>query len=222
MDKETMSKQEQIPGSERELKLTLDINDPNKDDLHRKFEAEGKRFAWFRYGESTFSGWMKVEHITTVYECFSKYAELKSREEYLNKISVNLHYENSLLRDDADTWKAAYKQSDVEVERLKDELAKTRYNHDLAVGRSEDQISGLERANAALQSRLDAVSGALREILPPEGMEGWWCPSCKSEVDATFHEHCATCGTFIGDKQPGTDWVTKARAALASIGEGVV
>lgn len=56
---------------------------------------------------------------------------------------------------------------------------------------------------------------ALKVIVPPVGMDGWWCPSCKSEVDATYHEHCANCGTFIGDKQPSTEWAIKARAALA-------
>lgn len=78
-----------------------------------------------------------------------------------------------------------------------------------------------------ISSRLDAPPVGLEKegelveqllaLLPPAEMNDWWCPNCKCEVVATFHEYCATCGTFIGDKQPNTGWVDTIAAAVTAL-----
>lgn len=59
---------------------------------------------------------------------------------------------------------------------------------------------------------------ALEALLPPEGFDGYWCVSCKSEVTPTFHEQCPACGTFVGGDYPEeSEAVKKARQALAEV-----
>ena len=64
-------------------------------------------------------------------------------------------------------------------------------------------------------SDLEKVKEAL-ELLPDE-MEGYYCPECKSEVDATYYENCATCGFYIGDCQPSNKTARFKKEAIIAL-----
>ena len=68
-----------------------------------------------------------------------------------------------------------------------------------------------------MKERLKKIKEAL-ELLPDE-QDGWWCPQCQSEVDATFHEDCHTCGFYIGDCQPDQGTTKKKKEALEQLEE---
>jgi hypothetical protein len=62
-----------------------------------------------------------------------------------------------------------------------------------------------------------AMYEALRELVPPEDISGWWCPTCRLAVpgqEVTYSEHHTECGTYLGAVN-NAEWVKKARAALA-------
>ena len=43
---------------------------------------------------------------------------------------------------------------------------------------------------------------------------GWYCMSCDSEVDATYTEHCASCGTPLGGSSLTGNLVEAAKEEL--------
>lgn len=65
---------------------------------------------------------------------------------------------------------------------------------------------------------------ALKELVPPEGASGWWCPTCKREVpgiEVTYEQYHEHCGTYLADINTD-EWLDEARQALAKAeGKGV-
>lgn len=61
----------------------------------------------------------------------------------------------------------------------------------------------------------------IREALEllPDNFEGWWCPECKSEVDATYYEQCNTCGFPLSDCQPSDNTAKVKEEALAELAQ---
>lgn len=54
----------------------------------------------------------------------------------------------------------------------------------------------------------------LKAITPENVSNDWWCPNCRSYVDATYFYLCASCGTYIEDCQPSQEWIEKAHEVL--------
>ena len=46
---------------------------------------------------------------------------------------------------------------------------------------------------------------------------GWYCMSCDSEADATYTEHCASCGTPLDGSTLTGDLVEAAREELDAL-----
>lgn len=65
------------------------------------------------------------------------------------------------------------------------------------------------------KSYLRAIKEALD--LLPDVFDGWWCPDCQSEVDATFTEHCSSCGLPLLDCQPSNETAKKKEDALSMV-----
>lgn len=86
-------------------------------------------------------------------------------------------------------------------------------------GATSGYYSAREKAIKSWNTRPteDKLVEALEVLLPPEKVDGYWCPTCRSEVDATFYENCANCGTFVGDKPEESEAAKKARQALAEV-----
>ncbi len=79
-----------------------------------------------------------------------------------------------------------------------------------------DAIAEIEQLR---QDKAELVT-VLKEIVPAKNCYGWWCPTCKEEVPGvwvTHNEYHETCGTYLGDSQPG-DWTKDARELLAKHG----
>ena len=71
-----------------------------------------------------------------------------------------------------------------------------------------------------LQDEKKDLLEALKDIIPTEIEDGWWCPRCHKwllpEV-VTYDECCSICGTPIADVQPSREWFEKAKDAIAKV-----